>query len=247
MEKLNGQSLDLLAQHIEEMKKLFPEAFEEGKIDFDKLKALLGSYVDGESERYDFTWHGKQEALRLSQTPSMGTLRPCREKSKNWDSTDNLYIEGDNLEVLKLLAKSYQGKVKMIYIDPPYNTGEDFVYPDNYQDNIQNYKKITGQVDGEGKAQNTNSESSGRFHTNWLNMMYPRLRLARELLAEDGLVFISIGEEEVYNLRKIANEVFGELNFRNQIIIRRGAKSLQAQFSTWDKLGQGHEYILFLL
>lgn len=183
--------------------------------------------------------------MRFSQTPSTGTLRPCKEESKDWDDTQNLYIEGDNLEVLKILQKSYHGKIKMIYIDPPYNTGKDFVYPDNYHDSIENYKAITGQTDEEGNRISTNTEASGRFHTDWLNMMYPRLRLARNLLTDDGAIFISIGDEEIDNLRKICDEVFGEDNFRNQIVIRRGAKSVQAQFDTWDKLGQGLEYILF--
>lgn len=185
MKTLNGESIDITAENLKAMQQLFPEAFEEGKIDFDVLRQLLGDFVDDEQERYSFKWNGKGKALRLSQTPSMGTLRPCKEESKDWDNTDNLYIEGDNLEVLKLLQKSYYGKVKMIYIDPPYNTGGDFVYKDNFHDNIQNYKEITGQVDGEGNKIDTNTESNGRFHTDWLNMMYPRLRLARNLLTDD--------------------------------------------------------------
>ena len=226
------------------MKQLFPEAFAEGKIDFDVLRQLLGDFVDDENERYSFKWNGKGRALRLSQSPSMGTLRPWKEESKDWDTTKNLYIEGDNFEVLKLLQKSYYGKVKMIYIDPPYNTGNDFVYKDDFRDNIENYKRMTGQIDGEGHYINTNQENNGRFHTDWLNMMYPRLRLARNLLADDGVIFISIDDNENSNLRKICDEIFGELNFRNQIVVRRGAKSLQAQFNTWDKLGQGYESIL---
>lgn len=244
MSKLSGESLNITEQNIAKLQQLFPEAFTEGKIDFDVLKQLLGDFVDDDEERYRFKWNGKGRALRLSQTPSLGTLRPCKEESKDWDTTQNLYIEGDNLEVLKLLQKSYYGKVKMIYIDPPYNTGGDFVYKDDFRDNIENYKRVTGQVDDEGCPVSSNTESNGRFHTDWLNMMYPRLRLARNLLSEDGIIFISIGDEELDNLRKICHEVFGESNFRNQITIRRGAKSLQAQFDTWDKLGQGLEYIL---
>jgi adenine-specific DNA-methyltransferase len=169
--------------------------------------------VDDEKERYNFSWNGKGRALRLSQTPSAGTLRPCPEESKNWGSTKNLYIEGDNLEVLKLLQKSYHGKVKMIYIDPPYNTGNDFVYPDNFTDSIENYKEITGQVNDEGHAVSTNSEANGRYHTDWLNMMYPRLRLARNLLTDDGVIFISIDDNEAASMKKICDEVFGEQNY----------------------------------
>lgn len=215
MKKINGESMDITAENIKVMEQLFPEAFEEGKIDFDVLRQLLGDFVDDAQERYSFKWNGKGKALRLSQTPSMGTLRPCREESKEWDNTENLYIEGDNLEVLKLLQKSYYGKVKMIYIDPPYNTGNDFVYKDNFRDNIQNYREITGQVDGEGNKNSTNTEASGRFHTDWLNMMYPRLRLARNLLSDDGVIFISIDDNEQGNLKKICDEVFGEDSFVN--------------------------------
>ena len=222
MTTLDGKSLDIEAENIEKLRQIFPEAFEEGKIDFDKLRQLLGDYVDDEEERYRFTWNGKGRALRLSQTPSLGTLRPCKEESKDWDTTQNLYIEGDNLEVLKLLQKSYYGKVKMIYIDPPYNTGNDFVYKDDFKDNIENYKRVTGQVDGEGHKIDTNTESNGRFHTDWLNMMYPRLRLARNLLAEDGVIFISIDDNEQENLKKICDEVFGADNFVNNFMWLHG-------------------------
>lgn len=244
MKELKGNSKNITEENISAMKQLFPEAFAEGKIDFDVPRQLLGDFVDDENERYSFKWNGKGRALRLSQAPSTGTLRPCKEESRDWDTTKNLYIEGDNFEVLKLLQKSYYGKVKMIYIDPPYNTGNDFVYKDDFRDNIENYKRMTGQIDGEGHYINTNQENNGRFHTDWLNMMYPRLRLARNLLADDGVIFISIDDNENSNLRKICDEIFGELNFRNQIVVRRGAKSLQAQFNTWDKLGQGYESIL---
>ena len=213
MKKLAGESLNIMEENLAAMQQLFPEAFEEGKIDFDVLRQLLGDYVDDEEERYSFRWNGKGKALRLSQTPSTGTLRPCKEESTDWNTTENLYIEGDNLEVLKLLQKSYHGKVKMIYIDPPYNTGKDFVYKDDFRDNVANYKRITGQVDDEGHSTGTNSESNGRFHTDWLNMMYPRLRLARNLLSDDGVIFISIDDNEQDNLKKICDEVFGEGNF----------------------------------
>lgn len=210
---MDSTSADIVADNISKLKELFPEAFTEGKVDFDALKEVLGDYVDGRDERYSFTWNGKSKARMIAQTPSTGTLRPCKEESVDWDSTQNLFIEGDNLEVLKLLQKSYHKKVKMIYIDPPYNTGNDFVYKDNFKDNIKNYKEITGQVDGEGRNLSNNPETSGRYHTDWLNMMYPRLKLARNLLKDDGVIFISIDDNEVSNLRKICDEVFGEENF----------------------------------
>jgi adenine-specific DNA-methyltransferase len=225
MTTLNGQSEDILKDNIAALRELFPEVCCEGKVNFDKLKQVLGDYTDDSAERYNFTWNGKGQALRLSQTPSMGTLRPCKEESKNWDDTQNLYIEGDNLEVLKLLQKSYHGKIKMIYIDPPYNTGGDFVYPDDFSDSIENYKEITGQVDAEGRKVSTNSEANGRYHTDWLNMMYPRLRLARNLLTEDGVIFISIDDNEVDNLKKICNEVFGEDNFLADVIWKHTQQS----------------------
>jgi adenine-specific DNA-methyltransferase len=210
---LNGKTPDIAEGNIQKLRQIFPDVFTENKVDFEKLQQVLGNYVEDSSERYNFTWNGKGRALRLSQTPSLGTLRPCKEESKDWDTTQNLYIEGDNLEVLKLLQKSYHSKVKMIYIDPPYNTGKDFVYPDDFHDNLENYKKLTGQVDSEGNRISTNTEASGRYHTDWLNMMYPRLRLARNLLSDDGVIFISIDDNEVDNLKKICNEVFGEDNF----------------------------------
>ncbi|MDG4512772.1 site-specific DNA-methyltransferase [Streptococcus suis] len=214
---LDGKTPDIAEENIQKLRQIFPDVFTEDKIDFGKLQQVLGNYVEDSNERYNFTWNGKGRALRLSQTPSLGTLRPCKEESKDWDTTQNLYIEGDNLEVLKLLQKSYHGKVKMIYIDPPYNTGKDFVYPDDFHDSLENYKKITGQVDDNGNRISTNTETSGRYHTDWLNMMYPRLRLARNLLADDGVIFISIDDNEVDNLKKICNEVFGEDNFVAQI------------------------------
>ena len=212
MTELKGTTLDITEENIKALGQIFPEAVEEGKIDFDVLRQLLGDYVDDAQERYSFKWNGKGQALRISQTPSMGTLRPCKEESKDWDNTQNIYIEGDNLEVLKLLQKSYYGKVKMIYIDPPYNTGTNFVYKDDFKDNIENYKKVTGQMDSEGHRIDTNTEGSGRLHTNWLNMMYPRLRLARNLLSDDGAIFISIDDNEQENLKRICDEIFGENN-----------------------------------
>jgi adenine-specific DNA-methyltransferase len=173
----------------------------------------LGNYLETDEERYNFTWHGKSKARRIAQTVSTGTLRPCKAESKHWDTTQNLFIEGDNLEVLKLLQKSYHKQVKMIYIDPPYNTGKEFIYPDNYQDNLDTYLEYTGQQDGEGRKFGTNAETSGRYHTNWLNMMYPRLKLARNLLRDDGVIFISIDDNEQVNLKKLCDEIFGEENF----------------------------------
>ena len=207
-----AQSADILAGNIEQLKTIFPEAFSEGKIDFEVLRQLLGGTVEEQEEKYGLNWHGKRKARQLALTPSTGTLRPCPEESVEWDTTQNLMIEGDNLEVLKLLQKSYSGKVKLIYIDPPYNTGKDFVYPDNFQDNIKNYLELTGQVEG-GRKISSNTEASGRFHTDWLNMMYPRLKLARNLLREDGVIFISIGDEEAHNLRELCDEVFGSEHF----------------------------------
>ena len=240
MKNLTGESMNITEENLKAMQQLFPEAFEEGKIDFDVLRQLLGDFVDDEQERYSFKWNGKGKALRLSQTPSMGTLRPCKEESKDWDNTENLYIEGDNLEVLKLLQKSYYGKVKMIYIDPPYNTGGDFVYKDNFHDNIQNYKEITGQVDGEGNRVDTNQESNGKFHTDWLNMMYPRLMLSRNLLSDEGVIFISIDDNEQENLKRICNEVFGENNFVTTIVWQKihSIKNDAKYFS------ENHEYSL---
>jgi len=214
-------SADLVATHIQQLKALFPELVTEGKdgvaLNVDVLKALVGDKtVTDADEKYGLNWHGKRRARQLALTPSSGTLRPCPEESLDWDSTQNLMIEGDNLEVLKLLQKSYSGKVKLIYIDPPYNTGKDFVYPDNFQDNIKNYLELTGQVEG-GQKISSNTEASGRFHTDWLNMMYPRLKLARNLLRDDGVIFISIDDNEVANLRKICDDIFGEENFFAQI------------------------------
>ena len=224
MTKLDGKTPDLAAENIEQLRQIFPDVFEEGKIDFDKLKQVLGEYVDDEKERYNFTWNGKGKALRLAQTPTTGTLRPCEAESKNWDDTQNLYIEGDNLEVLKLLQKSYHGKIKMIYIDPPYNRDRDFIYPDDFSDSIANYKRITKQVDDGGRPLSSNNELSGRYHTNWLNLIFPRLRLARALLSDDGVIFISIDDNEVDNLKKICNEVFGESNFVGVLSVENNPK-----------------------
>jgi adenine-specific DNA-methyltransferase len=217
-EDAETRSPDVVAENVEQLKTIFPEAFTEGKVDFEVLKQLLGGAVGEREEKYGLNWHGKRRARQLALTPSTGTLRPCPEESVDWDTTRNLMIEGDNLEVLKLLQKSYTGKVKLIYIDPPYNTGKDFVYPDDFRDNIKNYLELTGQTDGEGRKISSNTEASGRFHTDWLNMMYPRLKLARNLLRDDGVIFISIDDNEIENLRRISDEIFGEENFLGCVI-----------------------------
>ena len=216
------KSPDLAAANLTALRVLFPELVTEGPdgvaVNLDVLKQLVGdrTFTDTE-EKYGLNWHGKRRARQLALTPSTGTLRPCPADSVDWDTTQNLIIEGDNLEVLKLLQKSYAGKVKLIYIDPPYNTGKDFVYPDNFQDNINNYLELTSQVEG-GKKISSNTEASGRFHTDWLNMMYPRLKLAMGLLRDDGVIFVSIDDHEADSLRKICTEIFGEENFVAQFV-----------------------------
>ncbi len=248
MNKMDGKSMDLTAENIAQLKKLFPEAVTEGKVDFEVLKALLGGEIETRQEYYKFTWNGKETARAYARTPSKGTLRPCVEESSGKDGTpgkfdsENLYIEGDNLEVLKLLQGSYHKKIKMIYIDPPYNTGKDFVYPDNYQDSIKNYKKLTSQTDTEGKSTRANPETSGRYHTDWLNMMYPRLILARNLLTDDGVIFISIDDSEQDNLKKLCNEVFGEENFVAQLVWQRAfAPKNDAKY-----ISNSHDYVLMV-
>ena len=211
-------SVDLVQSNLAALRELFPEAFTEGRVDFDVLKQLLGGAVDEREEKYGLNWHGKRRARQLALTSSTGTLRPCPGDGIDEATTQNIVIEGDNLEVLKLLQKSYSGKVKLIYIDPPYNTGHDFVYPDDFRDSIGNYKRLTGQIDGEGGKLTSNPETSGRFHTDWLNMMYPRLKLARNLLREDGLIFVNLDDSEIAHLRQAMNEVFGEENFVANIV-----------------------------
>ena len=240
MKKLEGTSMDIVQDNIEKLKEIFPEIFIEDKVDFEVLKQLLGEKIETDKERYSFTWNGKTEARQIAQDTSTGTLRPSKEDSKDWDNTENLYIEGDNLEVLKLLQKSYHGKIKMIYIDPPYNTGKDFVYKDNFKENLKNYLEITGQIGENGQKLSTNSDSSGRYHSAWLNMMYPRLKLARNLLTDDGVIFISIDDNEQENLKKLCDEIFGEENFIAQIIWERSFApvNLKKHFS------ENHDYII---
>jgi adenine-specific DNA-methyltransferase len=234
------KSADLVAENIERLRELFPEAFaNEGKIDFDVLRQLLGDRVDDGEERYGLNWHGKRAARQLALTPSTGTLRPCPEESVDWDTTQNIFIEGDNLEVLKLLQKSYSGKVKLIYIDPPYNTGKDFVYPDNFQDSIKNYLELTGQVEG-GQRITSNTEASGRFHTDWLNMMYPRLKLAQTLLHSTGFIFVTIDDTEAHSLRELLSQVFGEENFvANVVWQKKYTRANDAQF-----FSANHDHVL---
>lgn len=234
-----SKSPDLVAENLDRLKSLFPEAVTEGKIDFEVLKQLLGGNVEEREEKYGLNWHGKRRARQLALTPSTGTLRPCPEESVDWDTTQNLMIEGDNLEVLKLLQKSYAGKVKLIYIDPPYNTGKDFVYPDDFQDNIKNYLQLTGQVDGNGQKVASNTESSGRFHTDWLNMIYPRLKLARNLLQNDGLIAVSIDDSEVGNLRRALDEVFGEEQFQAQVVVQSNKRG-----QTYKQIAKTHEFLV---
>lgn len=243
MQKMDGKSLDLVEVNrravMEALKEVAPEVVSEGGVDLEKLAVLIGEdkNLSDKLERYNFTWPDKRKAIKSALTPSSGTLRPAPKESVNWDNTKNLYIEGDNLEVLKLLQKSYFGKIKMIYIDPPYNTGKEFVYPDDYADNIQNYLELTGQINESGRRITTNTETSGRYHTNWLNMMYPRLKLARNLLRDDGVIFISIDDHEVSNLRKICDEIFGEENFVGNIICKTATDNNKTQIAC------EHEYI----
>ena len=234
MDKMDGMTMNIEQANVEKLKDVFPEVFADGKVDFDKLQGLLGHYIADDKEKYSFSWKGKADSLRLAQKRSTGTLRPCKEESKNWDTTENLYIEGDNLEVLKLLQSSYLNSIKMIYIDPPYNTGNDFVYTDDFADGIAHYKEVTGQ------ATKSNPETAGRYHTNWLNMMYPRLKLARNLLTDDGVIFISIDDNEQANLKKLCDEVFGEDNFVAIIPWRKRTAKSDVPFG----VSQDYEWIM---
>jgi adenine-specific DNA-methyltransferase len=241
-ERLALTSLDICGERTEELLRVIPELRIDGnKIDFDRLKLLLGDSVEVGRERYGLNWSGKAECFKAIQAPSMGTLLPCSEESVEFATTENLIIEGDNLEVLKLLQKAYQNKIKMIYIDPPYNTGNDFIYPDTYSENLQTYLAYTGQVDAEGKKFSTNAEADGRFHSKWLCMMYPRLYLARNLLREDGVIFVSISDHEVASLRMLMNEIFGEENFSAQLVWKsRKFPDSRAK----SGVSTDHEYIL---
>ena len=229
MSEKNG---NIVKQNVQKLKAIFPEVFIEDKIDFDKLKNILGEFIDTDGEKYSFTWKGKTEQIRISQTPSSAELKPCKEESVDWDNTKNIFIEGDNLEALKLLQDSYRDKIKMIYIDPPYNTGNDFVYKDDFKESFSRGKEL-------------NLETEARYHTNWLNMMYPRLRLAKNLLKDDGVIFISIDDNELYNLKKICDEIFGSENFINCIAVKMSEATgvkMTHQYKRFPKL---KEYILF--
>ncbi|PML28911.1 DNA methylase N-4 [Vibrio breoganii] len=234
-----SKSANIIKQNIEVLKALFPEAVDEGQIDFETLKSLLGESVSSSTERFTFSWNGKAQAKLLASTPSSSTLRPLFSISEQ-DESQNLFIEGDNLEVLKCLQKSYHKMVNVIFIDPPYNTGKDFIYPDNFSDTLNNYKKLTQQLDSTGKATSTNKETSGRYHSDWLSMMYPRLKLARNLLTDDGAIFISIDDTEVANLRKLCDEIFGEDNFVNNVIWQK--KYTRANDAQW--FSDNHDHIL---
>ena len=248
MDKMKMQTVDVTDSNILRIGRLFPNCIterigEDGKveraIDFDQLRQELSKeIVEGPQERYQFTWPDKKKAIRLANTPSTMTLRPCREESMDFDNTENLYIEGDNLEVLKLIHEDYLGMIRMIYIDPPYNTGNDFVYNDDFSKSLEFYSSESGQYDSSGNCLVQNTESNGRFHTDWLNMMYPRLKIARDLLSPDGVIFISIDDNEIENLRKICDEIFGSVNFVGQFIWRGGRRNLAKFVST------SHEYML---
>ena len=237
VEQLTASPLD---ERLENLKKLFPEFFTEAKLDVPKIREFLGEDVEDRAERYHFTWTGKRDAIRSLQTAPLSTLSPSHEESVNYDETQNIFIEGDNLEVLKLLYKSYFGSVKMIYIDPPYNTGKEFVYPDNYKSPIATYLRLTGQQDENGNFLTSNTETSGRYHSAWLSMMFPRLFTARQMLCDDGLIFVSIDDHEVHNLRLLMNEVFGEENFISNIIWQK--KYTRSNDAKW--FSNNHDYIL---
>jgi adenine-specific DNA-methyltransferase len=241
IEHVAASSGDVLEAQIARLRDLFPEVFVEGKIDFDKLRLTLGGAAESGPGRFHFSWAGKDDAVNLLQTPSAGTLVPGPQESINFETTGNIFIEGDNLEVLKLLFKSYFGRVKLIYIDPPYNTGQDFVYPDNYTDPLKTYLQITGQADAEGNLLTSNPETSGRYHSTWLSMMYPRLFLARQLLKDDGVIFVSIDDHEVHHLRLLMNETFGEENFLACFVWKRRQVSDNRNL---DNVSTDHEYIL---
>ena len=238
MTKPRFETPNLTAANIAKLAELFPAAVSEGKVNFDLLRTLLGDEVFGD-EAYEFTWVGKRAAIAEAGRPIRKTLRPCIEESKNWDTTENLYIEGDNLDVLKLLQESYLGKVKMIYIDPPYNTGNDFIYRDDFKQGREEYDEEAGVYDEDDDRLFKNTETNGRFHSDWCSMMYPRLVLARNMLSQDGIIFISIDDNEVVQLRKICDEIFGAVNFFSQIIVQSNKRG-----QTYKQIAKTHEYLL---
>lgn len=236
IEKLNLRA-DCQDERFEKLKQLYPELFSDGNLNVEALKEACGLETE-EDGYYGLYWPGKNEAKRLARKEATGTLEPVEGDGVNEDTTHNIYIEGDNLEVLRTLKKSYQNRVKMIYIDPPYNTGNDFIYPDNYLEPVEDYLRFTGQMDDEGRMLVANPKSSGKFHRRWLNMMYPRLQLARELLTDDGVIFISIDDNEQANLKLLCDDVFGEGNFVSSLIWSAGRKNDSKHISV------SHEYIL---
>ncbi|HPO89689.1 MAG TPA: site-specific DNA-methyltransferase, partial [Victivallales bacterium] len=225
---MEGQSINITEQKLKELQQIIPDCFTEGKLDWEKLRVFFGEQIEFKNERYHLSWAGKIDSYRLLQTPTYKTLKPCREESINFDETENVFIEGDNLEVLKTLQKAYFGKIKMIYIDPPYNTGNDFIYKDDFSETLAGYRKKVGDVDEEGNVTKAglfkNTKENGQYHSNWLNMMLPRLFLARNLLRDDGVIFISIDDNEVHNLRLLMDEIFGEENFVGNISIINNLK-----------------------
>ena len=237
--ELDGKSPEFRTQLAKQLEDLVPEAIADGKVDVAKLKELLDEDAGDTNERFGLFWPGKKRAMRAAQDPTTATLKPAKELSKEWDTTQNIFIEGDNLEVLKVLQKQYHNSIKMIYIDPPYNTGKDFVYPDNFKEGLQNYLEFSKQVDAGGKKISTNAETAGRYHSNWLNMMYPRLKLARNLLTDDGVIFISIDDAEYVNLKKICDEIFGENNQLESLVWKKRATPPNDR-----NIGRIHEYIL---
>lgn len=232
MQKLEGKTFNVVQDNIEKLKEIFPEAFTENKVDIDKLRLALGENVETEIEKYDFTWNGKAKATQLAQKQTTGTLRPKKDVSVNWDITQNLFLEGDNLEVLRVLQNSYRNKIKAIYIDPPYNTGKDFVYKDDFHDNMKNYKEKVNE------SMKSNADTNGRYHTDWLNMIYPRLKIARSLLKDNGVIFVSIDDNELANLRKVMNEIFGEENLIAELVWDLGTGTQAGHFT------RSHEYVL---
>lgn len=238
--KLPLTSKSIPEEQKEKLRLLFPEVFTDDKIDWERLQLTLGADVETGKERFGLTWRGKAECFRIIQEPSIGTLKPVKDESVDWDTTENLFIEGDNLETLKLLQKSYYGKIKLIYIDPPYNTGNEFIYPDKFSESLETYLAYTGQANADGKKFSTNPETTGRYHSNWLDMMYPRLFLARNLLSDDGAIFVSIDDHEVHNLREMMNEIFGEENFIASIIWQK----VYSPKNTAKYFSEDHDYII---
>ena len=241
MEKMRLASMDIAEEKREALKRLFPEVFTEERIDFDQLKRVLGEWVGSDVERFGLNWPGKAECMKIIQKPSIATLKPVRDESVNFDETENVFIEGENLEVLKLLQKAYFGKVKMIYIDPPYNTGKEFIYPDKYCEELKTYLAYTGQADDNGRKFSTNTDTDGRFHSHWLNMVYSRLYLAYSLLREDGVIFISIDDHEQANLRLLCDQIFGEESFVAQFVWKSRQNKDNRSISG---VSTDHEYVL---